>query len=63
MKGHLAIIVFNVNFLRLTKNNSGLPLARSMLIHGKYANVLQKLRMHLPFRGDTFPHKGKRHKL
>lgn len=45
MKVHcgLAIIVFNVNFLRLTKNNSGLQLTRSLLIHAKYANVLQNV--------------------
>lgn len=45
MKGHcdLAIIVFNVNFLGPAKNNSGLQLARSLLIHAKHANVLQKL--------------------
>lgn len=42
MKVHWGLaIVFNVNFLRLTKNNSGLQLKRSLLIHVKYANVLQ----------------------
>lgn len=55
MKGHcdLAIIVFNVNFLGPARNNSGLQLARSLLIHAKHANVLQKLWMHLPVGGET----------